>query len=166
MIDWIEQAGGQNSVATQLAPVVRSFLKQDLYPLIHYIPAGETSAPAAFCVYAADVGGFAGLVERLKAAKPSEGPVNSVMIDGVGTFIARHAGTKSPGNRLAGKVALVTGAAQGFGEGIARELAAAGAHLIIADLNLEQAQVVASSLTEAYGDLAARAMKVDVGSEA
>jgi 3-oxoacyl-ACP reductase-like protein len=59
--------------------------------------------------------------------------MTSIMIDGIGGFVARPAGTHSAGERLRGRIALVTGAAQGFGEGIARELAAAGAHVIIAD---------------------------------
>jgi NAD(P)-dependent dehydrogenase (short-subunit alcohol dehydrogenase family) len=37
--------------------------------------------------------------------------------------------------RLPGHVAIVTGSAQGFGKGIAQELAREGAHVIIADLN-------------------------------
>ena len=37
--------------------------------------------------------------------------------------------------RLSGKIALVTGAASGFGEGIAKLFAAEGARLVIADLN-------------------------------
>ena len=37
--------------------------------------------------------------------------------------------------RLDGKVALVTGAASGFGEGIAKLFAREGARLVIADLN-------------------------------
>jgi NAD(P)-dependent dehydrogenase (short-subunit alcohol dehydrogenase family) len=67
--------------------------------------------------------------------------------------------------RLGGKVCLVTGAAQGFGEGIARELAAAGGQLIIADLNLTLAEAVAASLNDTYGEGTAWAVKVDVGDE-
>jgi 3-oxoacyl-[acyl-carrier protein] reductase len=48
--------------------------------------------------------------------------------------------------RLQGKIALVTGAASGFGEGIAREYAAQGAKVAVADLNLEGAQRVAAEI--------------------
>ncbi len=48
--------------------------------------------------------------------------------------------------RLAGKAAIVTGAAQGFGKGIAEELYAEGAAVVIADLNLPGAQAVAAAL--------------------
>lgn len=47
---------------------------------------------------------------------------------------------------LIGQTAIVTGAAQGIGEAIARRLAAAGASVVVADLNWEQAQAVATSL--------------------
>ena len=43
----------------------------------------------------------------------------------------RPAGT----GRLAGKITVVTGAAQGFGAGIADSMASEGAHIVIADLN-------------------------------
>lgn len=48
--------------------------------------------------------------------------------------------------RLTGKRALITGAAQGFGEGIARAFAAEGAQVVIADLNGEKAAQVAADL--------------------
>ena len=48
--------------------------------------------------------------------------------------------------RLQGKVALVTGAGGGFGEGIARLFAAEGAKLVCADLRAEAAAGVASSV--------------------
>ncbi|WP_458097410.1 glucose 1-dehydrogenase [Roseomonas sp. WA12] len=48
--------------------------------------------------------------------------------------------------RLQGKIALVTGAASGFGEGIAREYAAQGANVAVADLNLDGARRVAAEI--------------------
>jgi 3-oxoacyl-[acyl-carrier protein] reductase len=48
--------------------------------------------------------------------------------------------------RLAGKVAIVTGAASGFGEGIARKFVAEGAKVIVADRDGDGAGRVAASL--------------------
>ena len=48
--------------------------------------------------------------------------------------------------RLANKVCIVTGAAQGFGEGIARLFVAEGAKVVVADLNGEKAEQVAATL--------------------
>lgn len=48
--------------------------------------------------------------------------------------------------RLANKIALVTGAASGFGAGIARRFAAEGAKVVCADLNLAGAQTIAAEI--------------------
>ena len=48
--------------------------------------------------------------------------------------------------RLANKVCIVTGAAQGFGEGIARLLVAEGSKVVVADMNGEKAEQVAATL--------------------
>jgi 3-oxoacyl-[acyl-carrier protein] reductase len=58
---------------------------------------------------------------------------------------------------LQGRVALITGAAAGFGEAIARRFVAEGAKVLVADLDGARAQAVASSL----GD-SARAVCCDV----
>ena len=50
--------------------------------------------------------------------------------------------------RLADKVAIVTGAASGFGRGIAELFVAEGARVVVADLNGEGAQAVAAAMTE------------------
>ncbi|WP_223421480.1 glucose 1-dehydrogenase [Tateyamaria pelophila] len=48
--------------------------------------------------------------------------------------------------QLDGKTAIVTGAASGFGHGIARAFAAAGARVIVADLNHDGAKTVAQEI--------------------
>ena len=48
--------------------------------------------------------------------------------------------------QLDGKVAIVTGAAGGFGEGIARLFAAEGARVLLADLDLAKASSVATEI--------------------
>jgi 2-dehydro-3-deoxy-L-rhamnonate dehydrogenase (NAD+) len=47
---------------------------------------------------------------------------------------------------LEGQVAIVTGSATGIGEAIARRLAQSGASIVVMDLNLEVAELVAASL--------------------
>lgn len=50
--------------------------------------------------------------------------------------------------RVDGKVALITGGAQGLGEAAARMLAKEGARVVITDVNLEGAQKVAEQINE------------------
>ena len=51
--------------------------------------------------------------------------------------------------RLAGKTAIVTGGASGFGAGIARKFVAEGARVVIADLNTALAEELAAELGKA-----------------
>ncbi len=67
--------------------------------------------------------------------------------------------------RLQGKIAVVTGGAQGFGKGIAEELAKEGAYVVIADLNIEGAEQCAEDLCENYGAGTAGAVSVNISSE-
>jgi NAD(P)-dependent dehydrogenase (short-subunit alcohol dehydrogenase family) len=53
---------------------------------------------------------------------------------------------------LTGKIALVTGATKGIGQGIADQLAAHGAHVIITGRNLVDADRVASKINEQRGN--------------
>jgi rhamnulose-1-phosphate aldolase/alcohol dehydrogenase len=70
-----------------------------------------------------------------------------------------------PRGELSGRVALITGGASGIGRATARELAARGAHVVVADLNVEGAQEVADELLDTYGLRRALAVPVDVTSE-
>jgi rhamnulose-1-phosphate aldolase/alcohol dehydrogenase len=67
---------------------------------------------------------------------------------------------------LAGKVAVVTGAASGIGRATARRLAADGAHIAIFDINLAGAEAVAKELNDTYKMRRAIAVHCDVTSEA
>ena len=65
------------------------------------------------------------------------------------------------GERLQGKVALVTGAGSGFGEGIARKFVAEGAKVLLADVRGDAAERAAAALG---APAAARALAADVSS--
>jgi NAD(P)-dependent dehydrogenase (short-subunit alcohol dehydrogenase family) len=67
---------------------------------------------------------------------------------------------------VAEKIALVTGAAQGFGLGLAEALAAEGANVVLADLNAAQARVRAEELGRRFGAERVLALAVDVTDEA
>jgi len=62
-------------------------------------------------------------------------------------------------SRLDGRIALVTGAASGFGAGIARRFATAGARVVIADIDADAARALAEELAAAW-------VAVDVASDA
>ena len=68
--------------------------------------------------------------------------------------------------RAAGTVALITGAAQGFGLGIAQDLAAEGGHVILADVNSAGAREAAADLSARFGEGRAYGLAMDVTSAA
>ncbi len=70
-----------------------------------------------------------------------------------------------PAGELAGRVALITGGASGIGRAAARALAARGAHVVIADLNVDGAGEVADEIVAEHGLRRALAVHVDVTDE-
>jgi sorbitol-6-phosphate 2-dehydrogenase len=65
---------------------------------------------------------------------------------------------------LAGRIAVVTGGAQGLGEAICYRLAHEGAHVVVADLNLEGAEQVTAGIIAQTGRRAVAA-QVNVAAE-
>ncbi|MFC5701132.1 bifunctional aldolase/short-chain dehydrogenase [Cohnella faecalis] len=63
------------------------------------------------------------------------------------------------------KIAFITGGAGGIGSETARRLVSEGAHVVLADLNLEGAQKVADEVNAKYGENRAIAVKMDVTNE-
>lgn len=70
-----------------------------------------------------------------------------------------------PPRELAGRIALITGAASGIGRAIAQRLAEAGAHVVIADIAMDGAQAVADSIIQHCGYKRAVAVKCNVTRE-
>jgi sorbitol-6-phosphate 2-dehydrogenase len=65
---------------------------------------------------------------------------------------------------LEGRIALVTGGAQGLGQALSMRLAQEGAHILVADINEESAKATAAEIM-AGSDRKAIALKVDVTDE-
>jgi rhamnulose-1-phosphate aldolase/alcohol dehydrogenase len=63
------------------------------------------------------------------------------------------------------KIAFITGGAGGIGSVTARQFLKEGAHVVLADLNLEGAQKLADELNGQYGENRAIAVKMDVTKE-
>lgn len=72
---------------------------------------------------------------------------------------------RPPDRELAGRVALITGAASGIGRATAYRLAQEGAHVVIADLNLEGARAVAEDISKRFGQQRGFAVQCNVTSE-
>jgi 3-oxoacyl-[acyl-carrier protein] reductase len=68
------------------------------------------------------------------------------------------------GGRLDGRVIIMTGGASGLGRHYCGHLAAHGARVVIADLDVDGANAVADRITEAFGPGHALAVHVDVRS--
>ena len=69
------------------------------------------------------------------------------------------------GGRLKGKIAVITGGAQGFGFGIAEELAAEGALAVIVDMNRQGAEGAAAVINSKFGSSCSIALEVNISSE-
>lgn len=74
----------------------------------------------------------------------------------------RRISAVASGGRVENRTIIVTGAAQGFGEGIARELKQQGANIVIADLNDEKGTATAQVLNLFPGGSQALFVKTDV----
>jgi 3-oxoacyl-[acyl-carrier protein] reductase len=66
---------------------------------------------------------------------------------------------------LTEKIAVVTGGAQGIGRAVAETLARRGAHVVVADLQMEKAETVAQEISASTGNRAI-AVQVDVSDSA
>jgi len=104
----------------------------------------------------------------------------TAVLEGVGSFLitmsfnsaekvvttTSSASGSSLAGAVKGKISVVTGGAQGFGEGLVRQLTEAGSLVFIADMNLQGAETLAKNINSTLGVTAAIAVEVDVTNEA
>ena len=83
----------------------------------------------------------------------------------VESYRSKVAAGNGKSRRLEGKIAIVTGSAQGFGKGIAESMAAEGAYVVVADMNAEGAKSTAEELCAAYGKGTAISVGANVSDE-
>lgn len=115
------------------------------------------------------------LIDSMKIAVYSKAfggylPMKEDLVDFISTWeVERYrsgiANGTTDSKRLSGKIAIVTGGAQGFGKEIASALAEQGAHIVVADLNSEGAVLCASGINEKYGAGTAVSIHTDVADE-
>lgn len=95
-----------------------------------------------------------------------EHPMERAWIDFIDNWEVENYRRKVASNaskgRVEGRTIIVTGAAQGFGEGIARELMAQGANIVVADLNEATGEKTAASFNEKAGANKAIFVKTNV----
>lgn len=98
------------------------------------------------------------VVDEIK--KQISGKTGPVTIEGLGTYAAVFSDDSI--GRVAGKVAIVTGAAQGFGYEIACSLAAEGAWVALADINEEGVKAAAEKINSELDSESAIGVAVNV----
>jgi len=95
--------------------------------------------------------------------------MSDYMIDFIANWEAESyrqgVGLSADTKRISEKISIVTGAAQGFGLGLANEMLKQGANVIIADLNVSLASENAQKFTDEFGEGYAKALEVNVGDE-
>jgi len=145
-----------------VAPALRGLCAQDTrLPLVrlteqtrvgrapHTVDLGRSQTPEQV---------VAALKEALGKAGPGKG---RMAVQDVGVFEIRPV-PKDLAGRVAGKVAMVTGAAQGFGLEIAQDLADQGAFVILTDINAPGVQAAAKTLCDRHGPERALGLAMNV----
>lgn len=164
MKPWVEKMGGIETAASAVSPAVRGLFASGPAGRVSFSEQASATDPIDHTILIKDAEEVETVYARLRQAAAVGMKPHYIVVEGLGVFTVSDAQEKR-GTRLGGRVALVTGGAQGFGEGIARELAGAGAVVVIADLNLALAEAVATALNALHGAGSATALAVDVGKE-
>ncbi len=134
-----------------IGPALRLLLADANSPrLVRFTESSEDTVESALTFEPATGAEERQIVEELSTAiQTAEGSVSNVLVPGLGLFSVW--GETTTAGRVAGKVAVVTGAAQGFGLEIAQDLASQGACVVLADINKKGAAKAAEKLCKTFG---------------
>ena len=173
-------------IETKISPLLRGLTFNGSYGSIVKFNSSEKRTGNTFIIpdkiksYSSDsdvkdilVSSFKSYVEKNRTYP------KTAVLEGVGsfqitnTFDLKNSEIDNPeivsGSSLAGsvkgKISVVTGGAQGFGEGLVRQLAEAGSFVFIADMNLKGAKTLANNINSSMGFTTAIAVEVDVTNE-
>ncbi|HNX33169.1 MAG TPA: SDR family NAD(P)-dependent oxidoreductase [Kiritimatiellia bacterium] len=137
---------------TKILPAVRGLMAKDniLPRLARVEPSGQEPAISV-------PPGCADVLCELRRQLPAG--ATRVTLDTLGTYEAVFPAVSG---RVAGKIAVVTGAAQGFGFEIATDLARQGAWVALADINVDGVNAAAARINAACGREAAIGVAVNV----
>ena len=137
---------------TKILPALRGLMAQNqILPRLARVEPDGTEPVVSVPPGCADV------LAELRRQMPAG--ATRVTLDSQGTYAAEFA--TAPG-RAAGRVAVVTGAAQGFGFEIATDLARQGAWVALADINAQGVSAAAATINAACGREAAVGVAVNV----
>lgn len=154
----------------QISPAVRMLLMEGKTGIVSF---KECNCTPDVTVKDGDVEGiYTQLETEVAAYKAANGKAPKIVrVEGLGNFRFGACKAEADGEegsvhsgRLAEKISIVTGSAQGFGKGVAEAMLEEGAYVVIADLNYELARQVADEFNAKYGSRC-HAAKVDVGNE-
>lgn len=137
-----------SAIINTIAPALRILAKRDGQPCKVRVVNESGSGPQI--QLKSDHSDQKAIVAELSEVLAKNNTISSLTVKGVASFeISSAIATEG---RAAGKVAIVTGAAQGFGLEIAQDLASQGATVALADINIDGAEKAAVALCEKYDD--------------
>ena len=144
-----------------VGPILRMLLGGDgCRPVVRFVEAGQCQKT---CVQVTlpEEATQEKVIELLhQTIREQAEPIQAVCVDGVGVFeVVRP---EQNAGRACCKVAVVTGAAQGFGLEIVRDLANQGAFVVLADINEAAAQKEAAALIDELSPGRAMAVSMNV----
>lgn len=145
-----------------IAPVLRVLLGGADRPMRIAFEEGPAKNDALKVAIPPDADTPNAIAAALADAVRGKSGIQALAVEGVGVF---HAGAPVGEGRVGGKIAMVTGAAQGFGLEIAQSLAEQGATVILADINADGATAAAKALCAAHGPARAMGVAMNVTDE-